>query len=375
MMALAGRACRGAATLVSRLEQGKIRYPSFGLVVDYLRACRADFSVLADLLSDYTAQPVALEAKSLAEVRCVVESLPARVSERVISYPTQLALMGEGEGARPPAPETPEEQMKRRDAFTGALVAGRSVEEAVVLSLEMRGWLLSPKQVRWLTGVGRECMRLCVRWPGPEGRVRVRLRRRKDRAKEQAFEFGLAAAQVEAVCEQVWEARCYLKKYGTLERCPAIAKLSQPGHGEYRRSVRRQRQLAFERECDYACAEVTGAAREAIEGKLPSREAYAAMEPVLSEVSGIAMDRNTTVEQKRARIAAFAARNRYAELVAGAGEAAILRWERMKATVPTEPAPPGPEFDRAEFEAAVRPGLGTQSETSNVSVVSRAGQG
>jgi len=36
-----GRPGRHAGSLVSRLEQGEVKYPTFALVADYLRACRA----------------------------------------------------------------------------------------------------------------------------------------------------------------------------------------------------------------------------------------------------------------------------------------------------------------------------------------------
>jgi len=51
---LMGRQGKGNAFLVSRFEGGHIHYPSFGFVADYLRACRASFTDIADLLNAYT---------------------------------------------------------------------------------------------------------------------------------------------------------------------------------------------------------------------------------------------------------------------------------------------------------------------------------
>ncbi len=45
-----GRTGRKSSTLISRLESGKTRRPSFGLIADYLRACGATFADIADLL-------------------------------------------------------------------------------------------------------------------------------------------------------------------------------------------------------------------------------------------------------------------------------------------------------------------------------------
>ena len=38
-----GRAGKNAGNLVSRLERGYERYPSFGVIADFLRGCRAGF--------------------------------------------------------------------------------------------------------------------------------------------------------------------------------------------------------------------------------------------------------------------------------------------------------------------------------------------
>ncbi len=58
---LMGRKTRGAASLISQLERGKIKNPSIGLIADYLRACRASFNDIVDLLNSYTSQPVVEE--------------------------------------------------------------------------------------------------------------------------------------------------------------------------------------------------------------------------------------------------------------------------------------------------------------------------
>lgn len=53
-----GRTCRGAATPFNRLELGRVRQPSLGLVVDYLRACGAGPEALASVLGP-AARPAA----------------------------------------------------------------------------------------------------------------------------------------------------------------------------------------------------------------------------------------------------------------------------------------------------------------------------
>jgi transcriptional regulator with XRE-family HTH domain len=58
---------------LSKLELGKLRFPTLALVADYLRACRASFSDLVPLLSEYTNRPPVRETpvreKVLAELK------------------------------------------------------------------------------------------------------------------------------------------------------------------------------------------------------------------------------------------------------------------------------------------------------------------
>jgi hypothetical protein len=52
-----GRTGKGGASIVSRMEKGTVPYPSFGLVADFLRGCRAGFKDLLDVLDLYTNLP------------------------------------------------------------------------------------------------------------------------------------------------------------------------------------------------------------------------------------------------------------------------------------------------------------------------------
>jgi len=87
-----GRAGRGGANIVSRLEKATVRYPSFGLIADFLRACRAGFGDILDLLDLYTRLPTTQEKvfdKALAKV---VAQVPERWQAQVENYDLRLAL-------------------------------------------------------------------------------------------------------------------------------------------------------------------------------------------------------------------------------------------------------------------------------------------
>jgi len=70
-----GRAGKSAGNLVSRLERGDERYPSFGLVADFLRGCRAGFRHILDILDLYTELPTMQQkvfGRALAKVAASV---------------------------------------------------------------------------------------------------------------------------------------------------------------------------------------------------------------------------------------------------------------------------------------------------------------
>jgi transcriptional regulator with XRE-family HTH domain len=81
-----GRGGKNAGNLVSRLERGDERYPSFGLVVDFLRGCRAGFRDILDILDLYTDLPTTQQqvfGKALARVAA---SVPEKWQSQVTKY-------------------------------------------------------------------------------------------------------------------------------------------------------------------------------------------------------------------------------------------------------------------------------------------------
>jgi transcriptional regulator with XRE-family HTH domain len=83
---LMGRHGKGNAFLVSRFESGHVPYPSFGFVADYLRACRASFADIADLLDAYTSQPTVIEQRGYKRVQSLARKLPLTVRKATVKY-------------------------------------------------------------------------------------------------------------------------------------------------------------------------------------------------------------------------------------------------------------------------------------------------
>ncbi len=107
-------------TLVSRLESGHPDNPGLGLVADYLRACRASFSEIADLLDQYTSQPRPVEKEGSQAVAKVTEALPAQIGNEARNYDIKTTVARRFEG-KPPL--SSEERVKR--VVNLAAAAGR----------------------------------------------------------------------------------------------------------------------------------------------------------------------------------------------------------------------------------------------------------
>jgi transcriptional regulator with XRE-family HTH domain len=81
-----GRAGKSAGNLVSRLERGDERYPSFGLVADFLRGCRAGFRDVLDILDLYTELPTTQQKVFSRALAKVAASVPQKWQSQVEHY-------------------------------------------------------------------------------------------------------------------------------------------------------------------------------------------------------------------------------------------------------------------------------------------------
>ena len=101
-----GRFGKRGGSHVAKLELGRKKQPSLAFVADYLRACRAEASDIADLLNRYIKRPAVLDVRVRAEVRRVAEHLPAHIAKRALNYdlfhevPAERTLPGPDQVAR-----------------------------------------------------------------------------------------------------------------------------------------------------------------------------------------------------------------------------------------------------------------------------------
>jgi transcriptional regulator with XRE-family HTH domain len=121
---LMGRQGKGNHQLVGKVELGKAPYPSLGFVADYLRACKASFADIADLLNAYTSQPTVIEQRGCERVRSLAGKLPGSVSKAVMRY-------DHGVTRSKPKPEPVRERLKHAKAYGRAQAAQLRLETFV----------------------------------------------------------------------------------------------------------------------------------------------------------------------------------------------------------------------------------------------------
>jgi hypothetical protein len=96
--------------MVSKLETGEYPNPGIAVLADYLRACRASFDDLSDVLNEYTSRPTPAELKAEKAVAGVIAKLPVEIGTQAVKYDAKTTAARRS--ARQPALSA-EERVKR----------------------------------------------------------------------------------------------------------------------------------------------------------------------------------------------------------------------------------------------------------------------
>jgi transcriptional regulator with XRE-family HTH domain len=332
LMLIAGRRGKGAAMVASRLERGKIPYPSLGLVADYLQACRVGFGAIADILDRATSKPVPLESRPRAEVEKVVARLRGPARQRVLSPTAQLALATPSSGsALVSAAEGPEQREERIGAFIAGLSAERAFEPVLARLLDSHNWSLSPKQREVLLAVMRQAFRLAAKWPR---NIQSRFRKSIERGADRASRAGIPDACFRAVSGELQEVVRRLD--AALSHRRAIVALLKPTPRGRRASEARKAREWRESRVLAVTLPVINAANEALSALMQQSGSY--WLAIATTVAGIVLDRGMAAERKRDEIEKVARGTKEPEAVRKAGEAAFAVWEKVKHRWPSESA-------------------------------------
>jgi len=145
-----GRQGKGSHHVAGRLERGEVPNPGIGLLADYLRACRASFVDIQDVLDRYTSRQTVIEVetrKALAKVR---EYLPAKVDRAVERF--DRGIRRRAEEKHEPLPP-PQERVKRARSFALSQVWAKRVRRRVVGIIETEHLRPGPDNERYLQNI------------------------------------------------------------------------------------------------------------------------------------------------------------------------------------------------------------------------------
>jgi len=179
---LMGRQGKGNHQLIGKVERGHAPYPSLGFVADYLRACRASFADIADLLEAYTSRPTVIEQRGYKRVRSLADKLPPEVWDSVWRFDDRVAR-----SRRKPEPEG--KRLSRAEGYARAQAVQHRLDEVVAEELSKAG-INSGSAVAFR-------LRLYARklW-GVLGAPRRRLKRKQEELGRWTTESGLSALSV-----------------------------------------------------------------------------------------------------------------------------------------------------------------------------------
>ena len=207
-----------AHSLVSKLESGRYENPGFGMVADYLRACRASFADLADLLETYTSKPRKVEKQGTREVAKVTAVLPVLTANEVRKYDIKTTVARRMSG-QPPL--SPEERVRRVLNLAAAAIRRKRLDILVAHLFDEVGPGLSLPEKRFVDRFARRVWGALASTRGR--REHLRLRRVARLIGDAAVEHALPMDKVRLVRDRVVELFRALETTGAFAALPGPA--------------------------------------------------------------------------------------------------------------------------------------------------------
>ncbi len=209
-----GRKGKGGHFVVGRLERAKVSRPSLGLVADYLRACRASFDDISDILNEYTRRPRVAEEKGRAAVRAMTENLPQKIAQKVERYDTKIAV---DRRFSDKLPEQPDKRLLKAQRLAASWLVRQRLEDRLHEVLNKLGTAGRGPERKSLADYGRKVFGVLRRTRGKEDeRRQALLEARQAAEKERTTEPG----RLEHIEHKVKELFTILEQKGDLDRLP-----------------------------------------------------------------------------------------------------------------------------------------------------------
>ena len=217
-------------TMVSKLESGDYPNPGIAVLADYLRACRASFEDILDILNEYTSRPTPAEQKAWKAVAKVVSQLPVKIGGQVAKYDIKTTVARRAEG-KPPL--SARERVKRVVNLAAAASRRKRLDLLVKFIEEELGRGLVARDRQHLDQLVKKLWGAMTSTRGRNPDVRVR--RMAHVFGEGVVERVLSAEEVRLVRDRVVEL------YGKMEATGAFGSL-QPSK-PYHRPAAHERQM------------------------------------------------------------------------------------------------------------------------------------
>ena len=187
---LMGRQGKGNAFLISRFESGHVPYPSFGFVADYLRACKASFNDITDLLNAYTSQPTVIEQRGYKRVQSLTRKLSERVAKAVENYDHGVTRSRQ-------KPEPLRQRIRNAKSYAHAQEAQRRLNRLVESELSAAGIKSASVEAAWTRVYARKLYRVLSR-----SKDERKLKPKLEELERWATEVGIGTLPVRAVLRE-----------------------------------------------------------------------------------------------------------------------------------------------------------------------------
>jgi transcriptional regulator with XRE-family HTH domain len=342
-----GRQGKGSHHVAGRLERGEVPNPGVGLLADYLRACRASFADIQDVLNRYTAKQTVIEVETHKALVKVREFLPAKIDRAVerLDRGVERRVATRHE----PAP-TPEARVMRARNFGLSQVWARRVRRKVVSIIELKHLIPGPLNEEHLQSYAAGVWRVLNKTRGKRGTKRPAML--EEVLQPYRGEGGLDPEHLEAVREGVLRFFQEAELAGGLDAVPQLEPgEAQPVHGFQPKPDTRAERDAW----DKARQDLVGQLwqemlkRPELSGIQPQR--IALWQNLVRQLASIVDHAAPESSECRRQVEALATDEHYARrgrdpaLVRRLAAVVIPRWEELRRTLGPHPRgrvrPPG----------------------------------